>query len=71
MTPPSAVAFLAERLDYRLDAPVNDGQQNAVCPVGSPQSMLPLLKGAGNETEAVGETLTTQPEPHAEGDDPA
>lgn len=71
MNSPSAVAILAERLDHGLRVRVNDGQQNAGRPVGNPASLLPLLKGAGIETEAVSEFLTTPPEPLAQSDDPA
>ena len=71
MTPPSAVAILTERLDHGLRVSVYDRQQNAGRSVRNPASLLPLLKGADIETETVGEFLTTQPEPLAEGDNPA
>ena len=67
----SAVAILAEHLDHGLRVPVDDRQQNAGRPVGNPASLLPLLKGAGSKTEAVGELLTAQPEPLAQSNDPA
>ena len=67
----SAVAILAERLDHRLRISVYDGQQNAGRPVGNPAPLLPLLKRAGIETEAVGEFLTAQPEPLAQSDNSA
>ncbi len=58
----SAVAILSERLDHRLRISVYDGQQNAGRPVGNPAPLLPLLKRAGIETEAVGDfDVASQP----------
>ncbi len=71
MTPSSTVSILAERLDHGVRVSVYDGQQNASRPVGNPASLFPLLKGADIETEAVGEFLTTQPEPLAQSDNSA
>ena len=71
MPPLSAAPILPERLDHGLRVSIYDGQQNAGRPVGNPASLLPLLKGTGIETEALGKFLTAQPEPFAQSHDPA
>lgn len=65
------VASLAERPYHSLGVLVGDGQEYAGRLVGNAASSLSLLKISHIETEAVCEFPPTQPEPLAEGGDPA
>ena len=67
-TPGNDLSVRCCHLDHGLGISVHDGAQNAGRPVGNPAPLLPLLKRAGIETEAVREFLTTRPEPLAQSD---